>query len=80
VVRGCVVVGIDGVVGVVDPPPLAAAAMPTPLTAATVAEARTTAYLRMDIGATPFVHRGSSCEHPCRSSRTAAPKAQLSGA
>jgi hypothetical protein len=58
VVRGCVVVGVDGVVGVVDPPPLAAAAMPTPLTAATVAEARTTAYLRMDIGATPFVHRG----------------------
>jgi hypothetical protein len=61
-VRGCSVVGVDVVFGVADdPPPPAAAAMPTPLTAATEAEASSTAYLRMDIGASPFVHRAPVC-------------------
>jgi hypothetical protein len=56
-VRGCVVVGVDVVSGVVDPPPPAAAAMPTPLTPATAAEATTIAHRRMDIGESPFVRR-----------------------
>jgi hypothetical protein len=80
VVRGGVAVGVDVVLGVVDdPPPLAAAAMPTPLTAATAAEASTTAYLRMDIGTSPFVHgplvRPSD---PAPTTRSAAAKPPLS--
>jgi hypothetical protein len=74
------VVGVDGVVGVDDDPlPPAAAAMPTPLTAATAAEASRTAYLRMDIGASPFVHRARPEDVPGLASRPGVPKGQLSG-
>jgi hypothetical protein len=73
VVRGCVWLGAGVVLGVADdpPPPLWAAASPTPLTAATAAEPRITAYLRMDIGASPSVHGSlATPQRPCTTHTT----------